>query len=196
MFTADRWHSSQNLVQLVHLDPAMTWLLTLVAVLMLRFYLVITPWPRFPSSQRPIYPSRTRICATRELQAPHAGLSIKWHEQTINRLHSVVLLSLLTHRPLCNVNECVCLELTTTTILLLFTRSLAHSLAHLILIGILHQISNMLITSFANQAKRFTRPTAVVWNKYLNENVLFDQIVENRKLESLPKNILVEWNSA
>lgn len=43
IFAADHWHSNQNLVQLVHLDPAMTLLLTVVVVLTLRFTWLLLP---------------------------------------------------------------------------------------------------------------------------------------------------------
>lgn len=135
VYRRPRWHSGQNLVQLVHFDPAMTWSLTVVAVLMLRFTWLLLPDHVFHQVNDPFTRSRTRICATRELQAPHAGLSIKWHEQTI--------IAITANSP----SSVVCLEFTTTTISLLFIRSFARWLAHLILIGILHQISNMLITA-------------------------------------------------
>lgn len=67
---------------------------------------------------------------TRKLQAPHAGLSIKWHEETIKRMKNSV--SLLTHGHLYVWNSQQ-------------PQFLSLSLTHLILIGILHQISKMLI---------------------------------------------------
>lgn len=51
-------------------------------------YLLIAPWPRFPSCQWPIYDAAqlgSTKCA-RELQAPHAGLSIKLVNQLNNNI--------------------------------------------------------------------------------------------------------------
>lgn len=97
IFTADRWHSNQNLVQVVHLDPAMTWLLTVVAVLMLRFTSLLLPDHVFHQVNDPFtragleyvlrvnYKHLMLVCLLNGMNKP----STEW---TVS-----ILLSLLTH---------------------------------------------------------------------------------------------------